>query len=149
MRAAKERADPKAQLDAPKVSSSDVVCLVDDDPSIRKSVSRLLESAGFKVCAFSDAASFLEHLSRDVVSVAVLDIWMERMTGLELLTELCAKSPATRMIFITGDENFAAKASLKELGVFGFLIKPFEADVFLSMVARAFDRASAPSNDQE
>jgi FixJ family two-component response regulator len=149
MRAAKERVDPKAQLDAAKASSSDVVCLVDDDPSIRKSVSRLLESAGFKVCAFSDAASFLEHLSRDVVSVAVLDIWMERMTGLELLTELCARSPATRVIFITGHEDIAAKASVTQGGVFGFLIKPFDADVFLSLVARAFDHASAPSSDQE
>lgn len=119
-------------------SSTEVVCLVDDDASIRKSVSRLLESAGFSVNAFSDADPFLDYLAQHPVSVAVLDIWMERMTGMELLVHLCAKSPQTRVIFITGHEDPAAEATVMQAGAFGFLIKPFDGNEFLAMVERAF-----------
>ncbi len=118
-------------------SSNEIVCLVDDDASIRKSVSRLLESAGFKVEAFSEAEPFLTYLASNFVSVAVLDIWMERMTGMELLVHLCAKSPETRVIFITGHEDPAAEATVMQAGAFGFLIKPFDSNEFLAMVARA------------
>ena len=52
-----------------------IVCLVDDDLSVRKSLGRLLESAGFKVNAFSQPEAFLDHLSTHFVPVAILDIW--------------------------------------------------------------------------
>src|SRR5204862_6492228 len=79
-----------------------VVSLVDDDASVRRSVTRLLESDGFSVRAFSEPKQFLEHLGSYDVEVAVLDIWMDQMTGMELLAHLFAKSPQTRVIFISG-----------------------------------------------
>src|SRR4029077_19568310 len=125
-------------------TADDVVCLVDDDPSIRKSVGRLLESAGFKVKTFNEAEPFLEYLSRNSVPVAVLDIWMEHMTGMELLAHLCARSPKTRVIFITGHEDRAAQATVMQAGAFGFLIKPFDDTKFLTLI----DRALAPDSLQ-
>lgn len=116
---------------------SEVVCLVDDDPSVRKAVSRLLESAGFKVKAFGDPALFLEYLGNNHVPVVVLDIWMERMTGMELVEHLYKTSPRTRVIFITGHEDHAAEAKVRQAGAFGFLIKPFDDEQFLGMVMRA------------
>jgi len=119
-------------------TADDVVCLVDDDPSIRKSVGRLLESAGFKVKTFDEAEPFLEYLSRNQVPVAVLDIWMEHMTGMELLAHLCARSPKTRIIFITGHEDSGAQATVMQAGAFGFLIKPFDEAKFLNLIGSAF-----------
>ena len=116
----------------------EVVCLVDDDPSIRKSVGRLLESEGFGVRAFNDPAPFLEYLAANTVPVLVLDIWMESMTGMELLAHLCAKSPETRIIFITGHEDTAAEATVMQAGAFAFFIKPFDEEKFLGSVHRAF-----------
>jgi FixJ family two-component response regulator len=55
-------------------SVAPVVCLVDDDESVRKSVARVLESSGFKVEAFSAPEAFLGHLTTHSVPVAVLDI---------------------------------------------------------------------------
>jgi FixJ family two-component response regulator len=121
----------------PEIARAEVVCLVDDDPSVRKSVSRLLESDGFSVCAFSEPEAFLNHLTTNSVPVAVLDIWMESMTGMELLAHLCAKSPQTRVIFITGHEDRAAEATVMSAGAFAFFIKPFDDDQFLSAVHRA------------
>ena len=117
----------------------EVVCLVDDDPSIRKSVGRLLESEGFSVRAFNEPAPFLEYLASNVVPVLVLDIWMESMTGMELLAHLCAKSPRTRIIFITGHEDTAAETTVMQAGAFAFFIKPFDEEDFLGAVHRAFD----------
>ena len=121
----------------PEIIAAEIVCLVDDDPSVRKSVSRLLESAGFKVRAFGEPEGFLEHLAKNPVPVVVLDIWMEGMTGMEVLAHLCARSPQTRVIFITGHEDHAAEATVMQAGAFAFLIKPFADDQFLSEVRRA------------
>ena len=116
-----------------------VVSLVDDDDSIRKSVSRLLASDGFSVVAFSEPKQFLEHLATTRVEVVVLDIWMGEMTGMELFVHLCAKSPKTRVIFITGQEDPAARATVLQAGAFAFFLKPFDDTAFLSAVRRAFD----------
>ncbi len=121
----------------PKIAHAEVVCLVDDDASVRKSLSRLLESDGFSVRAFSEPEAFLNHIATNSVPLAVLDIWMGSMTGMELLAHLCARSPRTRVIFITGREDTAAKATVMPAGVFAFLIKPFDGDQFLSTVHRA------------
>jgi FixJ family two-component response regulator len=115
-----------------------VVSLVDDDASVRKSVTRLLESDGFSVLAFSEPKQFLEYLGTHDVEVAVLDIWMDQMTGMELLGHLCAKSRKTRVIFITGQENQAARATILQGDAFAFFIKPFDDTAFLAAVRRAF-----------
>ena len=123
---------------AEPAGTSQIVCLVDDDPSVRRSVSRLLESDGYAVRAFSEPHFFLEYVANNPVEVAVLDIWMERMTGMELLVHLCAKSPDTRVIFITGHEDPAARATVLQAGAFDFFIKPFDDKQFLAAVRRAF-----------
>jgi FixJ family two-component response regulator len=118
--------------------ASPVVCLVDDDESVRKSIVRVLESAGFKVQAFSEPDAFLRHLRMHSVPVAILDIWMDNMTGMELLAHLCARSPKTRVIFITGREDHAAEATVMQAGAFAFFVKPFDNNGFLAAVRSAF-----------
>jgi FixJ family two-component response regulator len=114
-----------------------VVCLVDDDESVRKSIVRVLESAGFKVQAFSEPDAFLRHLRMHSVPVAILDIWMDNMTGMELLAHLCARSPNTRCIFITGREDHAAEMTVMHAGAFAFFVKPFDNKRFLQAVQDA------------
>ena len=117
--------------------AAETVCVVDDDFSVLKSVSRMLESDGLRARAFGDPRLFLEYLGTNSVSVVVLDVWMERMTGMELLAHLCARSPQTRVIFITGQEDAAAEATVMAAGAFAFLLKPFDDDQFLQEVHRA------------
>jgi FixJ family two-component response regulator len=124
----------------PEITS--VVCVVDDDPSVRKSLVRLLESSGFTVNAFGEPETFLAHLTAHSVPVAVLDIWMENMTGMELLAHLCARSPDTRVIFITAHEDRAAEATVMQAGAFAFFTKPFDNVRFLAAVRDAFGHTS-------
>ena len=115
---------------------SKTICLVDDDPSVRKALSRLLESVGIGVCEFATGEDFLSYAVSHPVSVVVLDIWMERMNGLEVLVHLCSLSPKTRLIIITGRDDFAVRSIASQVGA-AFLLKPFEDAEFLDKVENA------------
>jgi two-component system, LuxR family, response regulator FixJ len=117
------------------------VCLVDDDPSVLRSMQYLLASDGLAVHAFNKAEDFLAHVSKHRVPVVVLDIWMEKVTGLEVLARLCALSPKTRVIVITARDDLAARATAMAIGPVAFFIKPFNDEKFLTAVRDALAQA--------
>jgi FixJ family two-component response regulator len=123
--------------DRPRVSRRRVVCVVDDDPSVLKSVARLLESEGFSVRIFAHPDESLKYMEENSVPLAILDIWMQEMTGMELLAHLCARSPQTQVIFITGHEDDAAQTTVMQAGAFAFFLKPLDDAKFLTAVHRA------------
>ncbi len=117
------------------------VCLVDDDLSVLKSMRYLLASEGFKVRTFSKAEDFLAHASTHDVPVVVTDIWMDKVTGLEVLARLCAISPNTRVIVITAREDLAARATAMAIGPVAFFMKPFDDEKFIAAVRGALDQS--------
>ena len=120
----------------PKCSSSEFVCLVDDDPLVLRSTGLLLASEGFVVRQFDKGEDFIAYVASHDVPLVVLDIWMEEMTGLEVLARLCAISPQTDVIVITGREDSAARMTAMQIGTVAFLIKPFDDEQFLEVVHR-------------
>jgi FixJ family two-component response regulator len=118
-------------------SETEIVCLVDDDLSVLKSIERLLASDGFSVCAFNKPKEFLTYVQAHAVPLVVLDIWMEEMSGLEVQAQLSALSPQTRVIIITGREDQTAKLAALQLGVIAFFTKPFDDNQFLNAVRGA------------
>jgi FixJ family two-component response regulator len=116
---------------------AEIVCLVDDDAAVLKSIERLLASDGFSVRAFSKPKEFLAHVQAHSVPVVILDIWMEEMSGLELQAQLSGLSPSTRVIIITGRDDPASKLTALHLGVVAFFTKPFDDDQFLNAVRGA------------
>jgi len=125
---------------SPATQTTDVVCLVDDDASIRRSITRMLQLDGVAVRAFHEPQEFLAYLTANVVRLTILDIWMEPMTGIEVLAQLRARSPQTRVIFITGREDETAERNVKQAGAFAFFMKPFDDNEFLQTVHRALDQ---------
>ena len=116
---------------------ADVVCLVDDDPAVLKSIGRLLASDGFSVRSFDKPKSFLAHVRTTPVPLVVLDIWMDEMNGLEVQAQLSMLSPSTRVIVITGQDDPAVKTTAQHQGVFAFFTKPFDDEEFLVAVRGA------------
>jgi FixJ family two-component response regulator len=104
---------------------AEIVCLVDDDAAVLKSIERLLKSDGFSVRAFSQPKEFLAHVQAHSVPVVILDIWMQEMSGLELQAQLSQLSPGTRVIVITGRDDPAAKLTALQLGVIAFFYQAF------------------------
>ena len=122
-------------------AESNEVCLVDDDPSVLKSMQYLLASEGLKVRPFDKAEDFLAHAGAHHVPVVVTDIWMDGVTGLEVLARLCAISPRTKVIVITAREDLAARATAMAIGPVAFFIKPFNDEQFLAAVRDALAQA--------
>ena len=76
---------------------------------VLRSTGFLLASDGFDVCRFDNGEDFIAYVASHDVPVVVLDIWMKGMNGLEVLARLCAISPQTHVIVITGHEDAAAR----------------------------------------
>ena len=100
-----------------------VVCVLDDDPSVLKAASRLLDSAGWKVEAFSDPIAFLEYATIHYPRVAVIDILMPAMNGLEVQARLRSASPSTRVIVLTSKDDPSVRSKAMEGGAFAFFLK--------------------------
>src|SRR6059058_4198114 len=115
-------------------SDTEIVCLVDDDLSILKSIERLLASDGFSVRRFNKPKEFLTYVQAHAVRLVVLDIWMEEMSGLAVLAQRGARSRSTHAIIITGREDPTVKLTAIQSGAVGFLPKPFDDHQFVSAV---------------
>jgi FixJ family two-component response regulator len=126
-------------------SSSEVVCLVDDDPMVLRSIGHLLGSGGFAVQPFNKGADFIDYVAVHDVRLVVLDLWMNEMTGLEVLARLCALSPKTNVIVITEHDDRAARLTAMQIGAVAFLIKPFDDEQFIEAVHRALSHATDTS----
>jgi len=130
------------------------VCVIDDDPSVRKSLSLLLSSAGFGVRTFSSAREFLNSTpDRQGSCCLVLDVRMPGFTGLELQEELISRNLAVPIIFITGHGDIPMSVRAMKKGAVDFLPKPFDDDQLLDAVNAAVlkaqqDRAEADELNQ-
>ena len=124
---------------ASKVCAFDkaAVCLLDDDLSLLKALNRLLRTEGFNVEKFSEPAAFLSTVGQAPCRVAILDVWMPDMNGLEVQSVLRKESPETRIIFISGRDDPSVRQTALEAGAVGFMSKPFDDEVFLQLVRKA------------
>ncbi|RLE27098.1 MAG: DNA-binding response regulator [Acidobacteria bacterium] len=129
------------------------VAVVDDEAGVLESVGRALEREGYRVQRFSDGAEAWDAFEHDKMpDLAILDILMPRMDGLELCRRLRARSEALPIIFLTSkDEEFDKVLGL-ELGADDYLCKPFSMRELLARVKVLFRRmalAGAPDTAAE
>lgn len=118
------------------------ICILDDDPSVLRSIVRLLDSDGLAAEIFEHAADLLRHVRTHAVPLAVLDVWMPQASGLEVQARLQEVSPRTKVIVMTGRDDPGIRAAALEGGAVAFLAKPFDDETFLAAVRRALDQAA-------
>jgi len=118
------------------------VCLIDDDPSVLRSMRNLLIADGLKVRPFNKPEEFLAYAANNPVAVVITDIWMEGVTGLEILARMCALKPRPQVIVITGREDLAARATAMAIGPIAFFTKPFNDEKFTRAVRGALAQAA-------
>lgn len=124
-------------------SPANTVCLLDDDLTVLKALKRLLTSEGIAAQSFNQPGGFLEFAARHSVSVAILDIWMEGMTGLEVQEKLAKLSPHTRVIIMSGRQDSAVERTALEAGATAYFRKPFDDEEFLAAVRAAVAQTKA------
>jgi FixJ family two-component response regulator len=113
------------------------VFIVDDDPSVRKSVSRLITSAGYAVEAFASAAAFLARERYVGPCCLLLDVRMPGLTGLDLQAALANAKRGMSIVFVTGHVDVPGSVKAMKHGAVDLLTKPVDAKDLLAAVQRA------------
>lgn len=117
-----------------------VIAIVDDDASVRRSLHRLVQAAGYAVETFASAAEFLAWLPRGQASCLVLDVHMNGMSGFELQERL-----AVPVVFITSHADASTRSRIENSGAVGHLWKPFDEAAVLDMIRQALGADPEPT----
>ena len=118
-------------------NKAQAVWLLDDDSSGLKSLSRLLDSSGWNVKSFTDPFAFLQQAGIDCPNVAVIDIVMPKLDGIEAARQMRRERPDAKIIVMSGGPR-AGKADLpttaRELGAAAALEKPFDPEELTTLL---------------
>ena len=124
-------------------AASERVYVVDDDTAVRKSVARLLRSAGFEALTFESPEEFLRLLPADAGGCAILDLAMPGRDGLAVQRELASRRIALPVVFLTGHGDIPKSVQAMKGGAADFLSKPVDDEVLLRAVRQAMRKGRA------
>jgi two-component system, LuxR family, response regulator FixJ len=120
--------------------SKPIVFVIDDDAAIRKSLSRLLRSAGHAAETFASAEEFLRREHFDGIGCLLLDVQMPGRSGMDLQEELNKVDYHLPIIFITGHGDIPMSVEAMKKGAIDFLIKPFDDKKLLQAIENSIER---------
>lgn len=124
------------------------VYVVDDDPSVRAGLSRLLQSMGLTVKTFASAREFLEQAVSEEPGCLIVDLRMPAMNGLELQEQLMTRNLNLPVIFLTGYGTVPASVRAMKRGAVDFLEKPVDDQVLLDAIYQALEKDRENSHHQ-
>jgi len=140
--------DPLKRVAAMRDANSTVL-VIDDDPDLRASVGRLLESLGIDVRLFASIADFFKSDPPDGPTCLVLDVRLPGQSGLDLQRELAMAKRELPIIFITGHGDIPMSVQAMKGGAIEFLTKPFRDQDLLDAIQLGLSRARARCEIQE
>ena len=115
-------------------AAGNFISIIDDDESIRRTTTRLIESFGFRTAAFESAEMFLNSGQLHDISCLIVDVRMPGMNGLQLQSQLAASTCRIPIIFITAYEDKESHRLAMKAGAVGFLAKPFTDEQLLKWI---------------
>jgi FixJ family two-component response regulator len=120
--------------------SDALVAIVDDDPSVRRGLQRLIRSAGWKVETFASAQEFLDRPPAISPSCLVLDLQLPGLSGLDLQQRMADLGLDIPVVFLTGQGNIPASVKAMKAGAIEFLTKPVDEQNLLKAIEEAIER---------
>jgi DNA-binding NtrC family response regulator len=123
------------------------ILVLDDILDAGVMIKRILERQGHQVAVFTDEEEALAYTRSSPVDVAILDIRLKKMSGLDVLEELKKISPQTRVIMLTGYPTLETARQAQEWGAFDYCVKPIDKDELEEKVANALAAASTFAQD--
>jgi FixJ family two-component response regulator len=125
--------------------AKNLISVVDDDESVRRTTTLLIESFDFRAAAFDSADSFLRSSQLNDTACLIVDIQMPGMNGLQLQSHLAASGYKIPVIFITAYDNKESRRQALQAGAIAFLGKPFSDELLLQTIRAAlrYDEGSA------
>jgi len=128
--------------------NSTIIYVVDDDVSVGRALSLLLNTHGFKVEAFTRAADFLAFRHPKIPSCLVLDIRLPTINGFALQQLMAERGIITPIIFITGHGDIPMSVKAMKAGAIDFLPKPFTEKQLLNAITLAISKSKIQNNKQ-
>ncbi len=122
------------------MNAGTTVFVVDDDPSIRRALTRLIQSVGLAVESFGSAQDFLQACDGERPGCLVLDIRMPQLSGLDLQQMLASRGIDLPIIFITGHGDVPTSVRAMKAGALDLIQKPFQDQELLDAIQRAIAR---------
>nr|WP_164938980.1 response regulator [Bradyrhizobium guangdongense] len=118
------------------------VYVVDDDPSMRRSMKRLLREHGYETVLFDSAGALIRHGRFEWALCIVLDIDLNGSSGIDLRRQLVTQGIAVPIIFVTGNDSEACRSAAVESGCAAYLNKPFMPQSFIASIQAVCGRAN-------
>jgi PAS domain S-box-containing protein len=118
------------------------ILIVDDDSNLRKTLVDILKAKGFITIDVAQGKTALKKIKEHTPAVALIDLKLEDMFGLELMGEIKALSPITECIMITGHASQESAIEAVNLGAFSFIQKPYSIEKLLVIIRRAVEKQS-------
>jgi two-component system, LuxR family, response regulator FixJ len=129
--------------------ATELVCVVDDDPSVRRALQRLFKSAGYAAETFSSSEDYLAREIYEGPICLVLDVRMPGLKGPELQEALEKRGACEQIIFLTGHGDVPTATRAMKQGAVDFLTKPFDDEELILAVKRALERAAEQLRKRE
>ena len=118
------------------------IIVLDDVLDAGVMIKRILTRKGHEVEAFTEEEDALAYVEKNHVDIAILDIKLKKMSGVEVLDELKRRSPGTRVIMLTGYPTLETAREAQKLGAFEYCVKPIDKDELEEKVAIALEEGS-------
>jgi two-component system nitrogen regulation response regulator NtrX len=125
------------------------ILIVDDEPTIRHSLKGVLEDEGYKTECAESGETCLELLRKHAFDVALLDVWLPGMDGLETLQKIREIENAPEVIMISGHGTIETAVRATKLGAYDFLEKPLSIDKTLALIKHAIDASRLRQENRE
>src|SRR5262245_30884619 len=125
---------PISPITPPIPTADSPICIVDDDPSLGRSLGRLLRCAGFCVNTFEPPHAFIAYAETQTVPLVIVDMMMPEISGLEVVQKLQESGRGTKAIVITGRSDPLLKKAALAAGASAYLAKPVQDDDLLAAI---------------
>ena len=119
------------------------ILIVDDDPKVRKTLSDILRVRGYAPTAIATGKAALDRIEEETPAVALIDLKLEDMSGLELMGRIKEYCPDTECIVLTGYASQASAIEAVNLGAYSYMQKPYDMEQLLMTIRRALEKQEA------
>ena len=119
------------------------ILIVDDDPGVRRTLTDILEATGYAPVAVANGRESLKAIQVAPPVVALIDLKLQDIPGLELMRQIKAQSPDTECILLTGHASQQSAIQAINIGAFSYLQKPYDVDQLLLATRRAIEKREA------
>ncbi|MBU1697567.1 MAG: response regulator, partial [Proteobacteria bacterium] len=125
------------------------ILIVDDDPRLRKTLSDILKAKGYTPITAAEGKEALDKVREKGPALALIDLKLEDMSGLEVLKGIKEYSPGTECIVITGHASQESAIKAVNLGAYSYVRKPYDMEQLLLTVQRAIEKQAAEESLRE